>query len=198
MGKKDALFEIADGQQGYFTAQQAIKCGYSRTNFHRYLHTGEWVKAQRGIYRLAYYPITQHPDLVLWSLWSRDLKGKVQSVWSHDTAMDIHELSDVMPAKMHMTVPKQFRKWTQIPKHIVLHFANLSKTDVIEQQGYCVTTPLRTIIDVIEEGRLSEDLIVQAIQDALRKGMVSRKHLQDAANQREGSKLKRILNEYKL
>jgi predicted transcriptional regulator of viral defense system len=198
MSKKDDLFEIADRQQGYFTTQQAVKCGYSRTNFHRYLVSGEWVKEQRGIYRLAHYPITSHPDLVLWSLWSRNLKGEVQGVWSHETALEIHELSDAMPAKMHMTVPKHFRKWTAIPKNLVLHFADLLKAEVVAQQGYLVTTPLRTIFDIAEEGKLSEDLIVQAIQDALRKGLISRKELYEKATLKTGSKLIRILNDYKI
>ncbi len=198
MSKKDDLFEIADRQQGYFTTQQAVKCGYSRTNFHRLLASGEWVKEQRGIYRLTHYPVTSHPDLVLWSLWSRNLKGEVQGVWSHATALEIHELSDAMPAKMHMTVSKHFRKWTAIPKNLVLHFNDLPKAEVIAQQGYLVTAPLRTIVDIAEEGKLSLDLIVQAIQDALRKGLISRKELHEVAACKTSSKLMRILDDYKI
>jgi predicted transcriptional regulator of viral defense system len=198
MSKKDRLFEFADSQQGYFTTQQAIKSGYSRTNFHRYLISGEWIKEQRGIYRLAHYPVTSHPELVLWSLWSRNIQGEVQGTWSYETALDIYELSDVMPAKMHMTVPRKFRKWTKIPKNLVLHFSDVPKTEVIAQQGYLVTSPLRTIIDIVEEGKLSEDLILQAIQDALRKGLISHKELYEAEACKASSKLIRMLNDYKV
>ena len=197
MSKKDRLFEIADRQQGYFTSQQAEKCGYSRTNFHRYVASGEWLKELRGIYRLAHYPVTPSPDLVLWSLWSRNLKGKVQGVWSHETALEIHELSDVMPAKLHMTVPKGFRKWTEIPKILSLHFADLSKPESISQQGYLVTTPIKTIIDIVTEGKLSEDLIVQAIEDALHKGLISRKELRETAAGENQLKLLKVLNDHK-
>ena len=197
MPNKDSLFQIADSQQGYFTSAQAIECGYSRTNFHRYIASGEWVKELRGIYRLAHYPITSHPDLVIWGLWTRNMNGKIQGVWSHETALELYELSDVMPAKMHMTVPKKFRKWTAMPKHIIFHFAHLSNSDVIAQQGYLVTSPLKTIIDIVEEGKLSEDLIVQAIQDALQKGLISRKQLNEAVAFETHSKLTRILNDYK-
>lgn len=199
MSKKDDLFEIADSQQGYFTTNQAVKCGYSRTNIHRYLSSGEWIKEQRAIYRLAHYPVTTHPDLVLWSLWSRDRNGEVQGVWSHETALEIHELSDAMPAKLHMTVSKGFRKGTsKLPQNLVLHFIDLPKTEVIAQQGYLVTSPLRTIVDIVEDGKLSEDLLVQAIHDALRKGMVSRKDLKKRASCNANSKLMRILNVYKI
>lgn len=198
MGKKDLLFEIADRQQGYFTTKQAVECGYSRTNFHRYLASGEWIKELRGIYRLAHYPITSHPDLVVWSLWSRNIKGERQGVWSHETALDIYELSDVMPAKMHMTVPKRFRKWTNIPKNLVLHFDDIPEAEIIAQQGYLVTTPLRTIFNICEDGKLSEDLIVQAIQDALKKGLISRKKLNAMAASKPDSNLMRILHDYKI
>lgn len=196
MTNKDLLFQIADSQQGYFTSSQAIECGYSRPNFHRYIDSGQWIKELRGIYRLAHYPITSHPDLVLWGLWSRNMRGKMQGTWSHETALELYELSDVMPAKMHMTVPKKFRKWTAMPKHIIFHFANLSSEDVIAQQGYLVTSPLKTIVDIVNEGKLSEDLIVQAIQDALQKGLFSRKQLNEAASFGTPSKLTRIVNGY--
>jgi predicted transcriptional regulator of viral defense system len=105
----------------------------------------------------------------------------VRGIWSHATALEIYELSDAMPAKMHLTVPKHFRKWTVIPKNLVLHFSDLPKAEVIAQQGYLVTAPIRTIVDLVEEGKLSLDLIVQAIQDALQKGLISRKELHEMA-----------------
>jgi predicted transcriptional regulator of viral defense system len=198
MSNKDRLFQVADSQQGYFTSTQARECGYSRTNFHRYIASGEWIKELRGIYRLAHYPVTSNPDLVLWGLWCRNMKGKVQGAWSHETALELYELSDVMPAKMHLTVPKKFRKWTAIPKHLILHFADLASSDILEQQGYLITTPLKTIIDVVREGKLSEDLLVQAIQDALHKGLISRKDLKEAATHDANANLLRILNDYKI
>lgn len=180
MDNKHQLFEIADRQQGYFTNAQAELCGFSRTNFHRYISNGEWIKEYRGIYRLARYPITNRPELVLWNLWSRNKSGIVQGVWSHETALDIYELSDVMPAKMHMTVPKKFRKRAAMPKVLVLHFEDLPKEDIRFQQGYMVTSPLRTLIDIVESNRLSNDLVSQALHDALHKGVVSREEIRDS------------------
>ena len=198
MNPQDELFAVADRQQGYFTSQQAESCGIARSNFHFRVRSGEWVKSLRGIYRLARYPVTDRSELVLWSLWSRDRKGNPQGVWSHETALDIHELSDVMPSKMHMTVPPRFRKRGAIPKHLKLHFATLAKSDRETWQGYQVTTPLRTLIDVIEEGIISPDFIKQAIQDGIKKGVLM---LQDL-NTAEHPKLKEYkdwyLNEHKV
>ena len=177
MNKLDRLFEIADRQQGYFTSQQAEECGFSRPNFHFKLRSGEWSKEQRGIYRLTRYPISERPELVLWTLWSRDKKGTPQGVWSHETALDIHELSDMMPAKMHMSVPMRFRKKIEIPKILRLHFADLIESNIETRQGFKVTTPLQTLIDVIDEGVVPQEQVIQAIREALQRGLISRQNL---------------------
>jgi predicted transcriptional regulator of viral defense system len=198
MNRKDLLFQIAERQQGYFTCSQAKECGFSPTNYHRYLTSGEWIKELRGIYRLAHYPLMERPELVLWSLWSRDNKGKVQGVWSHETALDIYELSDVMPSKLHMSVPKKFRKRTPTPEILTLHFSDLTSNDVQAQQGYIITTPLRTIVDIAKEGELTHDLISQAVHEALKKGVVSRRELEQSISNKAVPILMRILDEYKL
>ena len=177
MSKKDDLFEIADRQRGYFTSQQAERCGFSRSNFHFKLRSGEWVKEQRGIYRLARYPVSERPELVLWTLWSRDKQGNPQGVWSHQTALDIHELSDMMPAKMHLSVPTRFRRRVEIPQNLCLHFADLIESDIETRQGFKVTTPLRTLIDIIDEGIVPQEQIIQAIREALQRGLIFRGQL---------------------
>lgn len=178
MNKKDALFQIADSQQGYFTALQAEECGYARSHFQQYIRSGEWTRELRGVYRLTRYPVTERPDLVAWSLWSRTKAGQIQGVWSHETALDVYELSDNMPSKMHMTVPKSFRKRSPIPSQLILHYTNLNEQEIRTQQGYLITTPLRTLVDVTEEGALSYDLLLQAVAEALARGIVSRKEIE--------------------
>ncbi|MCI5052102.1 MAG: type IV toxin-antitoxin system AbiEi family antitoxin domain-containing protein [Simkaniaceae bacterium] len=178
MGSQNQLFEIADRQQGYFTAKQAEVCGFRRSNFHFKLHSGEWVQEARGIYRLGRYPTPERPELVLWSLWSRNIKDSPQGVWSHETALDIHELSDVMPSKMNMTVPLNFRRRKDPPKLLRLHRANLKDADIEERQGYKVTTPLRTIIDCITDGKIADNFILQALQQGLNRGLFLEKELE--------------------
>lgn len=192
MGNKELLFELADRQQGYFTTREAEESGYHRSHFQRYIASGEWRKELRGIYRLVRYPVTDRPELVVWSLWSRDRRGNAQGVWSRETALDIYELSDVMPSKMHMTVPKHFRKGIAIPKVLVLHYADLKEEEIRHQQGYRVTTPIRTLIDIVSDRRLSDELIIQAIRDALKVGLISRHELN------AHTELKRFSDDYNL
>ncbi len=101
------------------------------------------------------------------------MKDIPQGVWSHDTALDIHELSDVMPSKMHMTVPRNFRRRIEMPKLLFLHYANLGQSEIEERQGYRVTTPYRTIIDIVEAKTIADNFIIQTVNQALKRGLVT-------------------------
>lgn len=172
------LYEIADSQGGFFTANQALKVGYaySQQYFHR--QSGAWVQVGRGLFRLRDYPIGEREDLVRWSLWSRNQKGIPQAVISHETALTVHDLSDVMPAAVHLTVPPGFRKRALVG--CVLHRAELSPADSEQRSGFRVTTPLRTLVDAAES-TLSQEHLDRAAYDALQRGLVRRLSLATAA-----------------
>ncbi len=200
MDRDNELFTVADRQQGFFTAKQAEKCGYERSNFHLRVASGEWVQEGRGIYRLGRYPITDRPELVFWTLWSRNRQDIPQGVWSHETALDIYELSDVMPPKMHMTVPVNFRRRIEIPKVLRLHYANLAPSNVEERQGYKVTTPLQTLIDIVRVKTVADEFISQAINEALERGLILKKQFKalEASHPDVYAKLVRFLNDNNL
>ncbi len=180
MSKENRLLQIAESQQGYFTSRQAEESGFSRSNFHRKTQSGKWCKeALRGIYRLANYPATSRPELAFWTLWSADKQGNPQGIYSHETALEIQGLSDVAPAKIHMSVPRSFRKRDKIPNNLCLHFVDeIPQSEVEIWQGYRVTSPLRTLADVIREGRTQNEqielgILDLAIQKSLLKGLAT-------------------------
>lgn len=168
------LFRIAEIQQGYFTAKQAIACGYVTQNHRYHVLAGTWIRELRGIYRLARFPLSPDGQYVLWSLWSRNRREIPQGIFSHQTALSIHELSDVMPAKLHLTVPPGFRRNSAQPKVICLHGAIISACDVEQRPGFMVARSLRTIIDLLKEGTESLDHLCQALQQAMARGLVTR------------------------
>ena len=167
--KMQKLFEIASLQQGDFTAKQAVCAGFSYRMHTHYRHSGQWLEIDRGVFRLAQFPNSSDEDYVRWSLWSRDRNDEPQAVISHESALSIHNLSDVMPSKIHFTVPPGFRK--KIPKGCIIHRGRVSADKKEQREGFFVTKPLRTIIDSVE-ANLSIDYLEQAIQDASDKGMV--------------------------
>jgi hypothetical protein len=76
-----------------------------------------------------------------------------------------------------MTVPKKFRRNSQIPEILVLHRADLNEGDVQDTHGVKVTRPLRTILDVLETGRVDKTQIGQAIEEALRRGLIRKQQI---------------------
>ncbi len=200
MNKESRLLQIVESQQGYFTSRQAVECGFSRANFHRKLGSGKWSKEElRGIYRLANYPATSRPELVLWTLWSADKEGLPQGIWSHETALDIHGLSDVASSKLHMSVPKSFRKNTEIPKNLRLHYLDeMPQSDIEARQGYRVTTPLRTLADVIREGTTQSEqielaILDLAIQKSLIKGLATIQEMEQLLKWAESQEMRNII-----
>ncbi len=191
------LFEIAERQEGFFTAKQAINCGFSSKNHQYFVKNGKWIKEGWGIYRLANYPITDRPDLMKWYLWSRNKNDVPQAVFSHETALMLYNLSDIMPDKIHLTVPKKFRKFNKIPKVLKIYKMDLSEQDIRSYLNVKVTTPIRTIIDIIEENIISQDLIYQAIKEAISRGIIiSPKKILEHPYLNENLELKNTVKKY--
>ena len=172
MERADQLYQVAESQQGYFTSAAAKALGYDYPHQHFHIKQGNWIRVDHGIYRLKKFPAAAHEDLMRWWLWSRK-KG----VLSHETAAAQYELGDLLPARVHLTVPLNFRK--KAAKTLVLHKAKIRVTEIEKRYGFPVTKPLRTILD-LARAHLDDERLSAVTKDALRKGLVSRKELLDA------------------
>ena len=173
------LFEIAEQQQGFFTTKQAKAAGFAENTHPYHVQVGNWIRENRGIYRLALFPVTDRPELVLWALWSRNRNEEIEGVYSHQTVLSFNNLSDLNPAKLHMTVPTDFRRNSEIPGVLVLHYADLPASDVQTVQGFKITRPLRAIVDLIEAGTVERNFIRQAITQAVDRGLITRQQIRD-------------------
>ncbi|MHC4844955.1 MAG: type IV toxin-antitoxin system AbiEi family antitoxin domain-containing protein [Planctomycetota bacterium] len=175
-----ALVAVAQLQGGYVTAKQARAAGfdYSHLTYHR--QAGNIERAGRGLYRLPEVPRSEHDRLIRLSLASRGHEDVPRAVVSHATALALHDLSDVMPRKVHLTVPPGWRQ--RPPTGCVMHRARLQPSDTEEWTGFRVTTPLRTILDVAAEPRFPAEQLDRAVEDALRRGLVRRSRLKQALN----------------
>jgi predicted transcriptional regulator of viral defense system len=162
------LFEIAAGQQGLFTTQQAAEAGHSSQLLRHHVHARRVVRVRRGVYRLVHFPVGEHEELVAAWLWS-ERAGAI----SHQTALALHQLSDVLPSRIHLTLPSAWRKRRfRVPADIVLHHADVSPEDRVWFGGVPATSARRTLNDCAEQG-LSPGLLQQAAQQALLRGIVT-------------------------
>jgi predicted transcriptional regulator of viral defense system len=187
MDSQDArrrLYQFAVSQGGYFTAAQAKAAGYPKQLQHYHARRGNWVREDRGIYRLWEWPQSSFDDLIKWTMWSRGV-----AVVSHQSAMAVHDISDLMPARIYMTVPPGFRKIA--PPGIVLYRDKLSPHEIEQREGFRVTTPLRAIVDA---ARVAVDVerLAAGIRDAIRKGLLADRQVEDAAATLKGEAAERL------
>jgi predicted transcriptional regulator of viral defense system len=173
------LYGIAEGQGGYFTTRQAEAAGFSQKNHAYHLRAGNWVRERRGIYRLSRFPLPERPDLMFWWLWSRNRQDEPQGVFSHETALSLYDLSDINPARLHMTVPRAFQRRGKGPRP-ALHRAELHADDIGSMSGVKVTKPLRTIADLLAAGTVQMDHMRQAVRQAFARGLITRSELESA------------------
>lgn len=170
----DRLFETAAGQSGYVTTKQAAEAGYSTHLLRKHVHAGRVTRPQRGIYRLVHFPANEHEELVTAWLWSEQA-----GVVSHQTALSLHGLSDVLPAQVHLTLPAAWRKRRfRVPPDVVLHHADVAPEGRAWFSAVPTTNPRRTLNDCARDG-LSPELLRQAAQQALRRGLVTKSELDD-------------------
>ncbi|HWO21206.1 MAG TPA: type IV toxin-antitoxin system AbiEi family antitoxin domain-containing protein [Kofleriaceae bacterium] len=172
------LFETAAGQAGHFTTQQAADAGYSPQLLVHHVRAGRVVRTRRGIYRLVHFPAEQHEDLVVAWLWSERA-----GVLSHQTALSLHGLSDVLPARVHLTLPSDWRRRRfRTPPDVVLHHADVPPRDRAWFGAIPMTSPRRSLNDCARNG-LSPELLRAATQQALRRGLVTPGELSDGERQ---------------
>ena len=133
---------------------------------------------------------------MVWQLWSRNRQDEPQGVFSHATALtparalrrDAGEAGHDSASR----IPEDGRH----PDVLRLHHARLSDRDVQTIDGVRVTTPLRTLIDVIAEGAIAPELQVQAVDQALRRGVIMRRQLETArVSTRARQRIDRILKQ---
>ncbi len=165
------LFEIATDQNGFITTEDVRDLGGAPQvliDMHRHGHVD---RVGHGLYRFSAFPAGPLDELMQATLWPRR-----QGVISHDTALDLWDLCDVNPAKIHVTIPKAARLRRAVLPLYEVHVRELNPADVTRFEGIRVVVPARAILDGIER-HLDRRLIDQAIDAARRGGLVTREEL---------------------
>lgn len=172
----DRLFEIAVAQEGLFTTKQAEEAGYSSQLLDYHIRANRIIRVRRGIYRLVHYPAGEHEDLVVAWLWT-DLIGII----SHQTALSLHGFSDILPSRIHLTLPIGWRRRRlRVPEGVVLHYADVPDDERSWFGAVPITRPDRTLNDCARAG-LSPELLRQAARQALQRGLVSETSIDEVA-----------------
>jgi predicted transcriptional regulator of viral defense system len=175
----DGLYKVAEAQAGYFTAPQAVAAGMDRSTLaHHARPGGRYLRVRRGLFRLRHFPSSPYEHLMVAWLPLRDAGAVV----SHESALELHDLSDVIPDAVHLSLPRSERGQRPRPR-VRLHTLNRppKKSEVGEIAGLPVTRPERTVVDSLAAGAQPEQ-VQMAIRQALERGLTTPRRLRTAAS----------------
>lgn len=187
--RRRRLYDLASTQGGHFTAAQAIEIGYPYQAQKYHVDRGNWERVDRGLFRLPEWPVSEHENLIRWSQWARG-----GAVVSHESGLSVHDLGDVNPARVHLTAPPRFRKKA---RGVVVHHGEVPDDDIEQREGFQVTTPLRSLLDVATND-LDLDQLATALSEAFARGLFTRRMLLasvDEFGDRAALRIERSLSE---
>ena len=177
-----ALNRVSYGQDGYFTARQAREAGFSPQLLAHHVRSGRYERIRRGLYRLRGYPGSSHEEVR--AKWLA--VGTERAVVSHESALELHGLSDVLPNTVHLLVDRDERGIRRL-QGVTLHTTTkaLEPSEVVSRDGIRLTDPVRSILDAAGAGTAPEQ-IEMAVGQALNEGLMTRRSLFARADRRGG------------
>jgi predicted transcriptional regulator of viral defense system len=166
------LLTLAGSQHGYFTTAQAEAAGISRRALFGRHRKGLLERTAFGLYRLPQFPPGPRDELyALQAIAPR-------ATFSHETALQLFELSDVLPRTIHLTVAPEsgFKPRTGVS----IHRSRIQPDERILRDDLWLTSPRRTLIDCARIGTDAEQLVA-ALAEGRDRGLLTRDDLRGLA-----------------
>lgn len=161
----DDLLATAAAQHGYFTTAQAAEHGISRRALTWRTHQGSAERVGHGLYRLSHWPIDAADEL--YGLQALAPFG----TFSHQTALTLLGLTDIIPSTIHFTIPEtsRLRPRPGVTLHRSRHGAITNRA---LRDGLWVSTARRALLDAARGGA-DPDQLISAARDARERAMLT-------------------------
>ena len=158
------LLTLAGSQHGYFTTAQAGTAGISRRALLGRHRKGLLERVAFGLYRLPQFPAGPLDELYALQAIAPT------ATFSHETALQLYGLSDVLPKTIHVTVaPESGLK----PRASVrIHRSRMGPDDRILRDDLWLTSLRRTLADCARIGTDAEQLLA-ALAEGRDRGMLT-------------------------
>ena len=165
----DLVRTIAGEQSGLFTARQAADEGVSYPALLMLARRGRLERPARGVYRLPIWPADDRAQYFLGLLWLQANRILPWAVISHESALELYDLTNLNPSAIHVSVPRGTRSIRDIPEWLRIHREDIPINDRwIERSVPCVTVP-RAIEEIAD---LGSDRVHEAVSDAREKHLL--------------------------
>lgn len=172
----ELLGEYTAGQWGMVTTQQALHSGIDDVTLHRLKAAGLLESVRRGVYAMTSAEASNaraeqaawlalRPEVAGWARPKLDLDG---GVVSHQSAARLHNIGELVNTQVEITTPR--RRTTRDPG-VRLRKGELAETDVMVLDGLPVTTPMRTIYDLLGQ-HTDASHVATIIRQAVEAGQV--------------------------
>lgn len=170
MSDVDPLRSPAAPLAGIVTTAQALHIGLTRDQIRHLCRSGRWIRLARGCYLPA-------AEITAPALHRARVRAAVTSLGSAafavlDTAAELHGMAGLRPTTaIHVSVPvTDPRPQRRTNPNLVVHQMTVEAADLVELAGMRVTTPTRTVADVIL--RAGRHAAVSVLDSALNQGLV--------------------------
>lgn len=164
----DALLDIATNCNGYITSAQVTDAGIPRRKLTEAVRAGELVQVDRGLYALP--GVWEDPLYIAQHRFSR-------GIFSDDTALFLHGMTDRAPFALTMTFPRSYNATAAKAAGIACRTCaddvlGLGLCDIQTEYGNIVRAydVERTLCDIVRgQGTPDSQLVVPAMQSYVKK-----------------------------
>jgi predicted transcriptional regulator of viral defense system len=162
------LAEIAADQHGYFGLDDARAVGYADNTVAQMARRGRIDRVSQGVYRIPFLPAGRMGSYMEAVMWPAGVRGVING----ETALDLWDVGDVNPTRIHIAVPQAHRPQREVPVAYVLHRVDLDPAEVTEIEGVPVVTLERAIRECAA-AHLATDVLEQAIRHGRERGLLT-------------------------
>lgn len=162
------LADVANDKHGFITPDDARAAGIDPMNLVRMAERGQIERRSNALYRFTLFPPGPLDAYVEATLWPRGTDGVI----SHESALELYELSDVHPRRIHLTVPRGYRIRREVPRAYRIHHEDLDPREIGRLEGIPIVTPEHAIRQA-SRADLGPALIAQAIDHGEQNGRLT-------------------------
>ena len=186
------LYEIAETQGGFLTAHQAMEAGIPRSTLSYHATESDALeRVGHGVYRLRRFPTPPQGHVIAgWLALTR-----ADGVVSHESALELLDLADVIADEVHVTLPRA-KRGLRTPPGVRSHFTDrlIDARHRHNVLGIPVTSVERTITDLLRSGGWTEQTDL-AIRQAIRRGLTTPGRLEAEVPVKWHSRLHAVLDQ---
>jgi predicted transcriptional regulator of viral defense system len=188
----DRLYEIAEAQGGFVAAHQAAAAGIPRSTLSYHATEGNALeRVMHGVYRVRRFPAAQHGNVIAGWL----ALARADAVVSHESALELLDLSDVIADDVHLSLPRS-KRGLRPPSGVRVHFTSrvIDRGHRRQVLGVPVTSAERTIADLLRSSGWTEQIDL-AVRQAVQRGLTTPRRLEREIPRRWQRRLHAALEE---